>query len=116
MIIEKERRQFVRAGVTWPATIIASKSQFPGELKNISQVGASLYCKDLPDLGQEFRLEMKPPRRQPIMVSAKPIWALETDSFEVSRRFVIGVKFEYIADLLPMFSSLRHLRDRNVNV
>ena len=109
MVIEKERRQFARAEVTWPATIIASKSQPNGEMKNISQVGASLCCQDLPPLGQELRLEIQPPGRQPIIVSAKPIWALETDSLETSRRFMVGVKFEYISEDDVLF--LGHLID-----
>ena len=97
MAFLKDRRRFVRAEVAWPATIITSKPQPLGEMKNISQVGASIYCQELPPIGQEFRLEMQPPNRQPIVVSAKPIWALETEPLEIPHRFVLGVEFEYIS-------------------
>lgn len=93
----KERRRFARVEVAWPATIITSKPQSLGEMKNISQVGASMYCQELPPIGQEFRLEIQPPDRQPIVVSARPIWALETEPLEVPHRFVLGVEFEYIS-------------------
>ena len=98
MVFKKERRQFARAEVKWPATIITSKPKTPGEIKNISQVGASMYCQELPPTGQEFRLEIQPPNRQSIIVSAKPIWAIENDSLEISDRFILGVMFEYISE------------------
>ena len=97
MAFIKDRRRFERAEVTWPATIITSRPQSLGEMKNISQVGASIYCQELPPIGQEFRLEIQPPNRQPIVVSAKPIWALENEPLEVPHRFVLGVEFEYIS-------------------
>jgi len=98
MVSKKERRQFARAEVKWPATIITSKPKSPGEIKNISQVGASMYCQELPPTGQEFRLEIQPPNRQSIIVSAKPIWAIENDPLEISARFILGVIFEYISE------------------
>ena len=97
MVFIRDRRRFERADVRWPATIITSEPQSLGEMRNISQVGASIYCQELPPIGQEFRLEMQPPDRQPIVVSAKPIWALETETLEVPHRFVLGVEFEYIS-------------------
>ena len=98
MVSKKERRQFARAEVKWPATIITSQPKSPSEIRNISQVGASMYCQELPPTGQEFRLEIQPPNRQSIIVSAKPIWATENDSLEISARFILGVIFEYISE------------------
>jgi len=98
MVIDKDRRQFLRAEVQWPATIIPSSRPTPAEIKSISQAGASVYCQQLPPAGQEFRLEIKPPNRQPIIVTARPIWAIETDSAEISHSFVCGVQFEYISE------------------
>ena len=98
MVFKKERRQFARAEVKWPATILTSNPEAPGEIKNISQVGASIVCHELPPTGQEFRLEIQPPNRQSIIVSAKPIWAIENDSLEISDRFILGVIFEYISE------------------
>ena len=97
MIICKDRRQFLRAEVKWPATIIPSSRPTPAEISSISQAGASIYCQQLPRAGQEFRLEIQPPNRQSIIVAARPIWAVETGSPELSYRFVCGVQFEYIS-------------------
>jgi hypothetical protein len=52
----------------------------------------------LPPVGQEFRLEIQPPNRQSIIVTARPIWSIETTSSESSYRFLFGVLFEYISE------------------
>jgi hypothetical protein len=98
MTSSRDRRQFLRAGVKWPAAIIPSSRPTPAEIKSISQTGASIYCQQLPPAGQEFRLEIQPPNRQSIIVTARPIWAIETGSPEISYRFVLGVQFEYISE------------------
>jgi hypothetical protein len=98
MTSSRDRRQFLRAGVKWPATIIPPSQPTPAEIKSISQAGASIYCQQLPPAGQEFRLEIQPPNRQSIIVTARPIWAIETGSPEISYRFVLGVQFEYISE------------------
>jgi len=98
MAFEKDRRRFVRAETTWPATIITSHGQFSGETKSISQVGVSIHCRELPPIGRECRLEIQPPDHQAITVSAKSIWAMETDLLEISSPFVVGFEFEYISE------------------
>ena len=94
----RERRQFLRTGVKWPATIIPSSRPTPAEIISISQAGASIYCQQLPPAGQEFRLEIQPPNRQSIIVTARPIWSIETASSETSYRFLFGVLFEFISE------------------
>jgi hypothetical protein len=98
MIYERERRRFERIEVTWPTIVITSDGQFVGETKSLSQVGASFYCRELPPIGQEFRLEIQPPSHQPILVSAKSIWAMEKVPWENSSLFIIGAEFEYISE------------------
>ena len=98
MSLYKDRRQLLRAEVKWPATIIPSGEPAPAEIRTISQAGASLCSEQLPPAGQEFRLEIQPPNRQSIIVTARPIWAIETGSAEISYRFVFGVQFEYISE------------------
>ena len=94
----RERRQFLRTGAKWPATIIPSSRPTPAEIASISQAGASIYCQQLPPPGQDFRLEIQPPNRQSIIVTARPIWSIETASSETSYRFLFGVLFEYISE------------------
>lgn len=98
MAFERDRRRFARAEAAWPVTIITSHGQFPGETMSISQTGVSIHCRDLPTIGRECRLEIQPPDHQPITVSAKSIWAVETDLTEVSSPFVVGFEFEYISE------------------
>jgi len=94
----KDRRHFARAESKWPVTIISPDSQPLGEINSISQVGASIYCHELPSTVQELRLEIQPPNRRPIIVLAKPIWSNDADTTESSYRFVFGVQFKYISE------------------
>ena len=98
MIYEKDRRRFERIEVKWPTTVITSDGEFTGETKSLSQVGASFYCRELPPIGQEFRLEIQPPRHEPILVSAKSIWAMEELPLENHTLFIVGAEFEYISE------------------
>ena len=94
----KDRRQFARAEVKWPVIILSSEDQPPGEIKSISQVGASIYCQKPLPAGEELGLEIQPPNRQSILVFAKPIWAIDADSSESPHCCVFGVRFEYISE------------------
>ena len=94
----RERRQFARAEVKWPVTILSPEQHTFGEIKNISQVGASIYCKELPSAGPELSLEIQPPNRQSFIVFAKTIWVLDAESSENPHRFVFGVQFKYISE------------------
>ena len=98
MVFKREKRDFLRAEIRWPATIITSQAQVVGETKDVSQVGVSISCQDLPTLGQEFRLEIQPPDHQPLVIAAKAVWVRETTSNEVPTRFVLGAEFEYISE------------------
>jgi hypothetical protein len=94
----KDRRQFARAEVEWPVTILSPEQHTLGEIKNISQVGASIYCQKLPSSGPELSLEIQPPDRKSFLVFAKTIWALDADSSESPHCFVFGVQFKYISE------------------
>ena len=98
MVYESDRRRFERIEVKWPTTVITSDGEFVGETKSLSQVGASFYCRELPPIGQEFRLEIQPPGHQPILVSVKSIWAMEQVPLENSTLFIVGGEFEYISE------------------
>ena len=98
MALIKDRRQFARVEVKWPVIILSSEDQPPGEIKSISQVGASIYCQKPLPAGEELGLEIQPPNRQSILVFAKPIWAIDADSSESPHCCVFGVRFEYISE------------------
>jgi hypothetical protein len=98
MVYQSDRRRFERIEVKWPTTVITSEGEFTGETKSVSQVGASFYCRELPPIGQEFRLEIQPPSRQPILVSVKSVWAMEQVPSENYSLFIVGAEFEYISE------------------
>ena len=90
-VLEREKRAFLRADIRWPATVLTSEVKVVGETKDVSQVGVSISC-------QEFRLEIQPPNREPLRVTAKAVWVKEVTSEESSCRFILGVEFEYISE------------------
>ena len=98
MVYERDRRRFERVEIKWPAIVITSYGQSTGETKSLSQVGASFYCRKLPPIGQEFRLEIQPPNHKPILVSARSIWAMEESPLDNSSLFIVGAEFEYISE------------------
>ena len=98
MVYQSDRRRFERIEVKWPTTVITSEGEFTGETKSVSQVGASFYCRELPPMGQEFRLEIQPPSRQPILVSVKSVWAMEQVPSKNYSLFIVGAEFEYISE------------------
>lgn len=99
MVYEKDRRRFERVEIKWPAIVITSYGESTGETKSLSQVGASFYCRKLPPIGQEFRLEIQPPNHKPILVSARSIWAMEEEvPLDNSSLFIVGAEFEYISE------------------
>ena len=98
MVYQRETRRFERVEVRWPATVITSCGQSTGETKSLSQVGASFYCHELPPIGQEFRLEIKPPNHKPILVSARSVWTMEEVPLDDSCLFIVGAEFEYISE------------------
>ncbi|MEJ2364971.1 MAG: PilZ domain-containing protein [Deltaproteobacteria bacterium] len=98
MVLKSDRRRFERVEVKWPTTVITGNGEFAGETKSLSQVGTSFYCRELPPMGQEFRLELQPPGHQSILVLAKSIWAIEQIPLESSNLFIVGAEFEYISE------------------
>jgi hypothetical protein len=98
MAVYKEKRQFARIQVKWPATVITSNGQLAGETLDMSQVGFSIYCKEPLPIGQEFRLEIQPPNCQPINATAIAIWSMDTTFLEGFPSFVIGAEFEYVTE------------------
>ena len=94
----KDKRFFERADIKWPATLISSSAQVVGETKNISEIGVYILCQELPLLGEEYRLEIKPPNRKPLKATAKVVWITTTGSEGVSPPFGVGAKFENITE------------------
>jgi hypothetical protein len=94
----KDRRQFARAKVKWPVTILSPEQKSPGEIESISHSGARIYSQELPLPGQKLSLEIQPSNHQSFCVIAKTVWGIIADSPKKPYRFVIGVQFEDISE------------------
>ena len=94
----KDRRQFARAKVKWPVTILSSEQKALGEIESISNSGARIYSQELPLPGQKVSLEIQPPNHQSFCVFAKTVWGIIADSPERPYPFIFGVQFEDISE------------------
>jgi len=94
MVDIKERRLFERVKTRWPVAIIASDRQLlAGETENISQFGVNIRCQELPLLGQEYCLEIKPPNGQSLIARARIGWIKATGAEKASQLFSVGAEF-----------------------
>ena len=71
-----ERRFHPRILVSWPATVRPFRdTSMEGEARDISVDGAFIQCSEVPDLGEDFQIILKPSERQSILVTAEKIWS-----------------------------------------
>ena len=66
-----------------------------GRTQNLSLDGTFIRCADDPELDEIFRLVVRPPDRQLLVVTAEKVWS---DTF-IDDRFIfhgIGVQFVYV--------------------
>ena len=99
MVDIKERRLFERVEMRWPVTVMVSDGlPLAGETKNISHFGVNIRCQELPLLGQVYRLEIKPPNRQPLVAMARIVWIQANGPEKVLQLFSVGAEFLYMSE------------------
>jgi hypothetical protein len=70
----KEKREYSRMQVVWPASIDTSQGPIEGEVTNISLGGALIQLEELPDVGGALDLSMEiPEHHYAVFVSAEPV-------------------------------------------
>jgi uncharacterized protein (TIGR02266 family) len=71
----QKKRQHPRVDITWPVRMKTSQGTIEAETENISLGGAFICChKPLP-LGENFRLTIDCPNRDPLTVNAEVVWS-----------------------------------------
>jgi len=93
-----ERRRHPRIPVDWPVDLITPQGAIKGKTANISISGlALLLFSEMPEIGDEFQIILKPSRDQKIPVTCEKMWS-DKLILDESVYFAIGVCFTEISD------------------
>jgi hypothetical protein len=93
----KNKRQYPRVEISWPATIITADGLVSCRTENLSPIGTLIRCSESPGLLDNFRLVFKPAERQLILATAEKVWSKSFDSNNGTSH-AMGVRFTFIPD------------------
>ena len=91
--MEKDKRSYPRSNVSWPVTMITATGTVEGETKNVSTLGAFIYCQEPPDPADSLFLSVKLPAGSPLEVSAKVVWSNFSSPEDTTTPRGIGIRF-----------------------
>ena len=89
-----ETRAQPRILVNWYAFIKTFQGSITGKTKDISADGACVFSPMEPELGQNFKIVLKPPGTRSIPVIAKLVW---TDNVDIDDKAVFGMGIRFMA-------------------
>jgi len=92
-----ERRRHPRVAVDWPVVVMTPKGAIKGKTVNISVSGlALLLFSEMPDVGDEFQITIKPSEEHEMPVICDKIWS-DLVNLDGSFRSGVGVQFTKIS-------------------
>ena len=98
-----ERRQNLRAKISWPINITTKDGIAEGQTRDISANGLSVFCDEPLQLHDTFQISIMPPDHELIKITGKMVWsdlyAIGDDDSTVG----IGVCFVQISEEDRMF-------------
>ena len=94
---QSERREYPRAEVKWPVTLITPEAQIEGEIENFTPKGLFVSCAEVPPSEGILRLVIKVPGRPTMNVAGKVIWSTIIDTTESGARLGVGIQFTEIS-------------------
>ena len=94
---ESDRREYPRAEVKWPVTLITPEAQIEGEIENFTPKGLFVSCAEVPPSEGILRLVIKVLGRPTMNVAGKVIWSTIIDTTESGARLGVGIQFTEIS-------------------
>ncbi len=85
-----------RVEIKWPVTMLTPQSQIEGEMENISPTGGFISSREVPPLGANFFIIIRPPDRQTMSVVGKVICSKTFKSREGDSTHRVDVQFTNI--------------------
>jgi len=92
------RRQYSRAEVKWPITLLTSQKKTEGKTENVSPAGALIYCLEVPLSQSSLRMVIRVPGHQPIKVAGKVVWSKVVSPEGEVPTYGVGVRFTQISE------------------
>lgn len=90
---KKENRQYTRAEIRWPVTILNSETKLRGEMENVSPDGAFISCEDVPPVDGNFFMVIEAPDYKTMSIAARVTWSTVFETNKGDSRFGVGVQF-----------------------
>ena len=106
-----ERREYPRAEVSWPVSMITAQGLFEGEIKDISKGGALIRCTELPKTDQPLELSIEiPDHLLTISATVEKVRLNLEDSDKALPSYDIAVRFLGIdtAQRKNLFNAIEH--------
>ena len=92
--MEIETRFHPRILVNWYAFIKTFQGSITGKTRDISVDGACIYSPMEPELGENFKIVLKPPGAKSIPVIARLVWS---DTLDIDDKAVFGMGIRFMA-------------------
>ena len=97
MSIREERREYPRAKVKWPVTMLASEGEITGEIENFTPKGLFISCRVAPPSEETLRIVINIPGRQTMNLAGRVIWSTVHVTSEGETRLGVGIQFTEIS-------------------
>jgi hypothetical protein len=95
---QSERREYPRAEVEWPVTLITPEAQIEGEVENVTPKGLFVSCAEVPPSEGVLRLVITVPGRPTMNVAGKVIWTTIIDTTDSGAKLGVGIQFTEISE------------------
>jgi len=95
----KKAREYARAKVSWPLSILTVQGPLEGEVRDISLTGALIHCRELPDPDRPIPMAIEIPEQQHSIFATGEMVRLDIEGVETDQpTFLLGVRFAEISD------------------
>ncbi|MCG6919281.1 MAG: PilZ domain-containing protein [Deltaproteobacteria bacterium] len=95
----KKAREYARAKVSWPLSILTLQGPVEGEVRDISLTGALIHCRELPDPDKPIPMAIEIPEQQHSIFATGEMIRLDIEGAETDHpSFLLGVRFAEISD------------------
>ena len=96
---QKKEREFSRAKVSWPLSILTVQGPLEGEVRDISLTGALIHCQQLPDPDKLMPMAIEIPEQHHSLFATGEMVRLDIEDGESDNpSFLLGVRFAEISE------------------
>ena len=96
---EKKAREYSRAKVSWPLSILTVQGPLEGEVRDISLTGALIHCHELPDPDSPIPMAIEIPEQHHSIFATGEMIRLDIEGEEREHpSFLLGIRFAEISE------------------